>query len=1058
MSLLVRHTDVLGGWDPAKGGGGIVGGFLPHSKFLGWRTYDVVSTHDDPNGIEFPAVRLRQTSGPLADTIAQVSGRTAALYVNRDWPYAAAAGAKGSYPSLAWWVMDPSTMALVAGPLLPLGNTGSGGIIGFISSAFPDKVPITEHVLQWFELTPPTGPYIAVLVSREPTADFPLWVSGTPVDIVSDLLTRKGEPFNATSATTAVTAMGSRFQHIEPITDAETPQAVMDRLSEAHGFTLRRSATNGETEFVRWREKLDGLPTPVLDDASIRSVGNPTFDLPDTSRVNRVRVTGKTITRALTVTVPETSTRKLFGIPIGTKVRWRTVPAPLGTEKTASGLVITDASITFDYSSNGVDPDADRFGEQLVEIEVGGMPGVEDTVNGGAAPLNFEQWAEGVARLFFDGHARGRAMSTAVGIRGTDFDDALLGEAVTLDLDHAVNPQLGQDPTSQRAGPRPYRVISRTEEPPGPIIELADEGTGVPLAIDIVLTVKAGATPSGTQLFTVSVSPADDLALARAQVEFQCLTFGPAETPDLTDPGFRYTIRDSSGWTAEPWPLTFGEFPQGMKVYFRARAFLFGGAAGNWSNWTGIGGPNTGPGTTLSNLTITNITDTSAQLDWSYDESPQVGTVRVQYRDVTTLIGPWTNATGSPFAAGTETTTLTGLTVGHTFEVRVILLDGALAEYGDELLGSFVTTGGKISSLVISSVTADGAKLNWTNTDGSRQILVEYRVDGTTQWQTFAILPATSNRTRLTGLAASTTYNVQVSVLVPFAPPLTGGLPVGDGAGGAALTDDFTTLAVSVTLEVPLTGGAFWDWDPATSQDYDGRFGLRLHANPNNAGITHDIIVLLAVETAVDSETAGAFVEQLPIRATPGVDLWFVADAPNDDKKRYMKAISRAVGYTDSIETIVEEATPWADTGPQPPAGGGITNTYTITASGVATTASVTGFFAVPDGAEMFRVESPNGKDIRIRLYTDSTVLASDSARASSDSNWPVGILYDGEILSTDSFLIDLPSTQRVTFLLSQHENRVVWYRLTNLEAGTEDLECRIYYFAATTGGPGTLV
>ena len=69
-----------------------------------------------------------------------------------------------------------------------------------------------------------------------------------------------------------------------------------------------------------------------------------------------------------------------------------------------------------------------------------------------------------------------------------------------------------------------------------------------------------------------------------------------------------------------------------------------------------------------------------------------------------------------------------------------------------------------------------------------------------------------------------------------------------------------------------------------------------------------------------------------------------------------------------------------------------------------------------------------------------------------------IGLLFDVEILAADSFLIDIPPPQRVRFILSLHENRAVWYRLTNLEAGAEDLSCRIYYFAGTTGGSGTLL
>lgn len=1037
MTLLVRHTDVLGG---------VVGGFLPDAPFLGWRVYDVVDTHVDPAGVELPAITIRKVSGPPADTIAQVQTRASSLFVAHSWPYPSPYPV-GRYPGLQWHFLDPSTLALVAGPLLPIGNARLNNFLDSVKRT----TPITEHIVQWFEHTLPTGPYIGVLTARVPSEDYPLFVSGPPVEIVEDLLTRKGEPYDAATATAAITAMNPKLHHLMPVTSVDlTPQEQIDQLSEGYGFALRASAVTGEAQFIYWREKLGDVSSlPVIDDLSVRSDGGPTFDHAENSRINRVRIAGLALSKWQpgTVMVPQITQRKLFGIPYGPpKVRFVAKPATLDTDKPASGLMITSVEVVFDYSSDGVTADADLYGEQEVTIELGGMPALDNNVVGGSTALSLQQWGEGVARLIFDKHARGGMVLSAPVLRDSDGDtNGLLGEAIAVDLSHAVNPQLGQSPTSQRGGLRPFRVIERTPQPTvGPFLTLVDEGTGVQYATAPTLVVRMGVTqPTGNVQYRLEISPAATFTADRAWLEFQVLAFATGETVVLSNPGIRYTILDSSLWTDDPQSVYLGDFPANHQLYFRARAFLVGGSASDWSAWTSIGGPNTGPGTTLSNLVIDQITDEGARLTWSYDESPQVGTVRVQYRDVTTIVGPWTNATGSPFAAGTQTTTLTGLTLGHNYEVRVVLLNPG--EYGDVLLGSFTTTGGKISSLVISSVTASSAKLLWTNTNATEQVVVEYRVVGDPFWSTHAYLNPTTNRTTITGLQQLTNYEVQVSIAAT------------DGAGGPPLTDSFTTLAVSVQLEFPLMGGPFWDWDPATALDYNGRFGVRLNANPNNIGIAHDIIVLLAVETAIGSGTPGTFIEQSPIAATPGVDLWFVDDAPNDGKKRYMKALSRAVGYTDSIETDVETATPWAATGPQPPAGGGIPNTYTITATAVGTGASVTGFFAVPDGAEMFRVESPNGKEIRIRLYTDSTVLASDSARASNDSNWPIGILYDGEILSSDSFLIDLPPPQRVRFLLSAHENRVVWYRLTNLEAGTEDLECRIYYFAAPTGGTGTL-
>lgn len=1043
MSLIKRATDVLGGFEVGKGGG-IVGGLANLNPFRGWRQYSVVASYADPAGVELPIIRIRKSSGPPTDTREQVVARVGQSFVPKTWPYPAAAGAEGYYPTLAWYFLDPATLAYVAGPLLPLGNSGRTGFAGFIDDAFGDKAQVTEHVVQWFEHTPPTGPYIGILVSREPSETFPLWVSGHPVEHVTDRLTASGDPFIASTATAVQAAVGSELQLTRVIVDAdESPQDIIDAMAEAFGFTVRRSETTGEAEFVYWRYKPDANPAETLTLNDIREEGGPTFELSDATRLTTVRVMGQVIrpwVPGLTMQVSRRS-RRFLGIKIP-QFYYAPKPDPTGTDKPASGLTVSTAEITYQYSSDGTTPDADTFGAAEADIDVPGMPGVLNQVAGGASPINFELWASGVARQLFDTHARGRQMATFPALRGTDADGVGIGDAITLDLAHLPNAQLGQSPTSQRGGARPFRIIGKTQDLAGPALTLADEGTGVALAIDPELRLYVDGAPNGNQVLSVQVNPAEDLAAAGAWLELQVRSFANGDPLLTADPGFRYGIFDTTLWPetgSTPHTVHLDEFPPGHEVIVRARAWLVGGGAGAWSLWYGQGGPITGPQTTLSNLRITNVTDEGAQLDWSYDESPQVGDVRVRIRDITGgVLGSWSAVTGSPFAPGTETTTLTGYLSGHQYEVEVQLQDGSAVAYGDVLVGVFFTGGGKISGLSVSSVDASSAKLNWTNTDAGRQVMVEIKKDTDAVWSIYQNLAAGSNRLRLVGLIPSTNYEVQVSIHFT------------DGAGGAPLTDSFTTAAASVQLEVPLTGGPFWDTDPLTGLRYDGRFGLRLHAHPNNL-LPHEIVVKLAVETAVASDTPGTYVEQSPFPASPGVTLWFIADAPNDGKKRYMTALSRDPNgsYTDSIETIVETAIPWSATGAQPPAGGGIPNAWTLTHSALAAAGTVTGSFSIPDGAEMYLVAS-NAKDVRVRLYRDSATVTSDVARAVTSSLWPAGLLFDAEILAADSHSISLPPPQRIRFLLADHESRVVWYRLDSLESGTEDFMVTLSYFAAS--------
>jgi hypothetical protein len=444
------------------------------------------------------------------------------------------------------------------------------------------------------------------------------------------------------------------------------------------------------------------------------------------------------------------------------------------------------------------------------------------------------------------------------------------------------------------------------------------------------------------------------------------------------------------------------------------------------------------PATTLSNLVISNATDEGADLDWSYDEAPPVGEVKLQYRDVTGgVIGSWIDYSSSPLAAGTEAETLAGLSAGNQYEVRLVLIDGSAVEYGTVLTGIFATTGGKISSLSVSSVTASTAKLNWTNTDASHGVLVEIRVSGATLWQTYTTLAATSNRIGLVGLLPVTDYEVRVSI---------GG---GDGAGGAALTDSFTTLAVSVILDPPLYAGVFWDVDQVTSAITPGLYGVKLFNHPANP-MPHSLAIQEAVETAVGSGLPGSFAEIAVVPAVSGGPTYWTAIAPNDGKWRWLRALSRLAGYTDSVVTESLPAKPWS-VQPQPPVGGGVPNILQITATGLAAGGQATGFSAFADGAEIYKMISTNSKKCRLRFHKTEAGRDADLPRPDSDQTWPTSLLFDGQFTAAESYTLDLDA-QRVRILLAQLPDLYVHWSIDSEEVGTEDFAIDIYYFATGSG------
>jgi hypothetical protein len=802
------------------------------------------------------------------------------------------------------------------------------------------------------------------------------------------------------------TLVGDHVVDVLRLADPEqTIQDLNDQLFGRHQYGARRNAI-GEWEFFYYG-KVDATPSADLSLAVLRAEGGPTFDLGSSPRTNRVVIRSK-----------------LF-------VEWQEAD---GGEPAPDNLVVRDAPATFDLSPDGLVLDSAIYGREEQAYDLPGYVGFYTDLS----PLGLGQYGAHLAERVFDRHGRGAVQNTFTCLRDSVADSALLGDAVIISPSHLPNAQLGQLPTSQRGGSRWARVIQRTEGMAGPVLQVVDDSTGVAYAETPTVTVSPSETADPEFFYDALIAGVTQCQADGARVEVQ-FALGSA-VPSAGNP---YTILnaalfvDDASAVVDPWTETLGPFVRGQTVWFRVRAYRYSGAPGSWSAWASIGGVITGPLTTLSDLVISGETDEGADLDWSYDESPPVGEVLVQYRDISGLVGPYLDY-GSPLAAGTETLTMTGLNTGTKYQVRLTLIDGSSAEYGDQLGGIFTTTGGKISNLSVTSITSTGAKLLWTNTDGVQFVLVEYRVTGAASYRVYALLPATSTRVRLAGLQPVTDYDVRVSL----------GKTGGNGAGGPALTDSFTTLATTDTLDPPLFAGVFGAFNPFTGLAQNGLYGIKLFAHPFNP-MPHDLVILEAVETAVDSDTPGSFAEVATVPAVSGNATYWTNTAPNDGKLRYLKALSRAAGFNDSGETVYLGTDPWAAT-PEPPIGGGIINILDITSAGLASGANGTGFAAFADGAEIFRLESPNGKEFRVRLYKTQGGRDADLARLDTDHSWPSSLLLDARVTSGEGFTLDLDPV-RVRILLAQLPDLLTYWTLTNDEAGMEDITCRIWYFAVTS-------
>lgn len=899
--------------------GGVYKGFTPLAPDLGLRTYSVDATFTDPEGIEFPAVRLIQTGGPVTDTYSQVGQRTQDLYTEKVWPYSDTR-IVGAYPELGWYLLDPTTEIVLHGPLLPMGLQLN------LSQQQRDTQPMRYHMLRWMDHTTPiTGPYKAICVSLEPSDEFPIFIKAHPVDVITALFELRNIEYDATTAAAIKDAIGPHVLWLSPIRDPEESiQDVLDRFSLMFRFLVRRSRLESVNEFVHWFHKLDAAPALTLDIDDVLRGGGPGFDISEDSYVNRVGFEADILTAwdgsYKTATVKEP--RTFLGIPYGTRSRTIRVPS---NDKPASGIVINRATETIDHATvNPLTPDADIYGEKAISVAFGGMP----AWNGGQA-MNFRQYVECLARHLFDRHGRG------AGYTGHDFsytsgaENVQIGDAVVLDLPHVPNAQLGRFPTAQRGGPRPWRCIQATDNLIGFRRLFVDEDSGDRYTtIPFFVMRKDPNDPLRSYILELDKQTFD---FDKCQIEFEARVYLPTDTLptslSASDAGTPFWTDDASLWTADPQPVRVGPFTAGSTVYIRARAWKFGHAPSDWSGWTGIGGvisPPTTPSTSISQLSITNITGEGADLTWSYDETPPVGSVKIQYRQTTPLVGPWT--TFSTLAPGSESETIDGLlgVPGETFEVRVVLIDGSSVEYGNVLTGSFILLGTGIDTLTVSSVTELDAKLAWNSGDGINRVLIERHPTVAGPFVTVVTLPAGSNRYRIPLPTPGTSWDVRVSLIDAS------GVNLGDGRGGPGLTRTITTLPQalpSIQLASPHSGIGFSGVD-ATGLSTPGAFGARFFSDASNPS-PHEVIFLVAVETAIGSGIPGAFVERDPSSVVvSGNSVVFSDVAPLDGLKRYIQTVSRLSGYVDSDASLTivldpEITDPLPPEGPPGPPSGG---------------------------------------------------------------------------------------------------------------------------------------
>ncbi|MBS1548582.1 MAG: fibronectin type III domain-containing protein [Bacteroidetes bacterium] len=151
------------------------------------------------------------------------------------------------------------------------------------------------------------------------------------------------------------------------------------------------------------------------------------------------------------------------------------------------------------------------------------------------------------------------------------------------------------------------------------------------------------------------------------------------------------------------------------------------------------------------NLTVTNVTFTTADLNWGASAGV---TYSVRYREVG-------NAVWTTFTTTTNSTQLTGLTPGKTYEVQVAnICNNTTGAYSSSQVFTCPTTCDMApTGLTITQITNTSALANWNAFPGATYI-VRIRKVGAMMWNT---LNSAVNTYTFTGLSENTQYEVQVA-------------------------------------------------------------------------------------------------------------------------------------------------------------------------------------------------------------------------------------------------------------------------------------------------------
>lgn len=271
-----------------------------------------------------------------------------------------------------------------------------------------------------------------------------------------------------------------------------------------------------------------------------------------------------------------------------------------------------------------------------------------------------------------------------------------------------------------------------------------------------------------------------------------------------------------------------------------------------------------------SNLSASNITNTSAQVNWGSAATADSFMVRYAVHNTTNFT--WKKISGSPNVVSTS---LTGLAPGTQYDwwVRSLCVSIASSNY-QAVPGTFTTLSTPVPcitpyNLNATNISNTGATISWTNMVSADTFRIRYAVNGTTNFMWKDVNGGGGSSTTLINLIPNTTYQFQVSskcngltsqystsfIFTTLNTPVACIVPYGlstNGITNTAATVHWTNLVSADTFRVrySVSGSANFIW-----KDVNGSGGTTSAAL---AGLTPSTTYQWQVRTICNGQ-AGAY-------------------------------------------------------------------------------------------------------------------------------------------------------------------------------------------------------